>query len=487
MMSLLDVSNASLSSLLHTVGGSTTVSDLGSGLSVSIEMLDAIRERLQPWELSRDEAAVMAVIWRTEHQPDADPYDRTVQIGLTILAQTFGEVHAFDYNHILRGLEKRGVIEAVSLVTLPGAVARPKETTNMLLCYRHTFVMTSAFQTLVEILNTGVAFASLNPRENSIAEIARGVELDDSGKARVAEELEGLPAARAKANTNATARISSHYLRELTTTNGLEGLILNADVEQQVHTIVNAIRNNGRNLLVEWGIVESPVAKEGKAILLHGPAGTGKTSGARAIAAALDARLVTTGIEKILGRYMGDNEQNLAKILKEFRSLATTSSQRFVLLIDECEFLFGRRFEASHRSDESHNNLVGMMLKEMETLPGIIIGTTNLVENLDPAFSRRFDYRVKIDLPDKAAQRRLWAHYLKPTIPGAEAIDLDALIRIGDFTGAIIERVIHNTCTRIVNDHTREQRLFTEDLVAACRQEQRSSFDYVNKAFMGFG
>jgi hypothetical protein len=75
---------------------------------------------------------------------------------------------------------------------------------------------------------------------------------------------------------------------------------------------------------------------------------------------------------------------------------------------------------------------------------------------------------------------------LKPTIPGASSVDVEALLRIGDFTGAVIARIVYTACGIIAADDRREKVLRTEDLLAACYAEQRSGFDASTKGFIGF-
>jgi SpoVK/Ycf46/Vps4 family AAA+-type ATPase len=109
-----------------------------------------------------------------------------------------------------------------------------------------------------------------------------------------------------------------------------------------------------------------------------------------------------------------------------------------------------------------------------------------MLENLDKAFSRRFDHKLHIDRPGKDVQRRLWKHYLKPSIPGAAEIDVEQLLAAGNFTGAMIERMVINTCRDIIASGRAVALLETADLLAACRHEQQASFDTAGREFIGF-
>lgn len=73
----------------------------------------------------------------------------------------------------------------------------------------------------------------------------------------------------------------------------------------------------------------------------------------------------------------------------------------------------------------------------METLNGILIATTNLTENLDAAFERRFLYKVQFERPDESVRVRIW-HQMLPELSENEC---KALGRDYDLSGGQIENV----------------------------------------------
>lgn len=73
----------------------------------------------------------------------------------------------------------------------------------------------------------------------------------------------------------------------------------------------------------------------------------------------------------------------------------------------------------------------------METLNGILIATTNLTENLDAAFERRFFYKVQFERPDESVRARIW-HQMLPELNETEC---KALGREYDLSGGQIENV----------------------------------------------
>ena len=73
----------------------------------------------------------------------------------------------------------------------------------------------------------------------------------------------------------------------------------------------------------------------------------------------------------------------------------------------------------------------------METLDGIMIATTNLQENLDPAFERRFLYKIKFDKPNEGVRARIW----QTMIPELSVSDVTTLPASYEFSGGQIENI----------------------------------------------
>jgi transitional endoplasmic reticulum ATPase len=172
-----------------------------------------------------------------------------------------------------------------------------------------------------------------------------------------------------------------------------------------------------------------------KAVILFGPAGTGKTSFAKAVA----SRLGWPFVELFPSRLAADAPEGLAASLREvFTDLAELDA--VVLFIDEVEEIAGAR--SGLAVDPGHgvtNELLKLIPSFREHDDRLLICATNSVRSLDSAFLRpgRFDYLIPIGPPDPAARAAIWARYLGPA---AEAVDLDPLVAASAmFTPADIE------------------------------------------------
>jgi len=150
------------------------------------------------------------------------------------------------------------------------------------------------------------------------------------------------------------------------------------------------------NANVDTTMLVEGVKRTGKGnICFYGPPGTGKTALAGYIATEMDRPLMSKKASDILGKYVGETEQNIARMFEE------AQQDRAVLLLDEADSLLRDRRGARQSWEVSQ---VNELLVQMEHFNGLLICSTNLMEDLDQASLRRFAIKVKFDYlkPDQA-------------------------------------------------------------------------------------
>jgi SpoVK/Ycf46/Vps4 family AAA+-type ATPase len=109
-----------------------------------------------------------------------------------------------------------------------------------------------------------------------------------------------------------------------------------------------------------------------------------------------------------------------------------------VLLFDEADALFGVRGDVKDAQDRFANQEVSYLLQRLEGFQGCVILTTNLQNNIDAAFLRRFDAVVELASPTAPMRRALWRRALPETAPLEPDVDIDALASQFQLTGAQI-------------------------------------------------
>jgi len=242
----------------------------------------------------------------------------------------------------------------------------------------------------------------------------------------------------------------STYLTRIYPTQKLEQLILDMPTRELIVTIVQRLRNPQRDKFTKWGLVGASLTadknvQQGCNILLHGVPGTGKTFIAGVIANELKRPLIQINANAIRGAFYGESEKQARELFQEMREAVNSLSP--VFLLNEGDQLIHQRLESPERSvDHAENTIQSVFLEEMETFPGILIITTNLVENLDLAMSRRFHYKLEIKVPDYESRAALWRLHLPNTIPGAQDIPVESLAKDFTFTGGQIRLVVQNAC-----------------------------------------
>ena len=180
--------------------------------------------------------------------------------------------------------------------------------------------------------------------------------------------------------------------------------------------------------------------RTGFACLFYGGPGTGKTETAYQLARETGRDIMIVDVPQIKSKWVGDSEKNIKALFDRYRELVRKheASAAPILLFNEADAIIGiRKQGATSAVDKMENSIQNIILQEMETLDGIMIATTNLTQNLDTAFERRFLYKIKFDKPDAAVRQRLWLSMM-PTLSDTNAY----ILATGyDFSGGQIENI----------------------------------------------
>lgn len=224
--------------------------------------------------------------------------------------------------------------------------------------------------------------------------------------------------------------------------------------------------------LHSWGI-KSNKNIEAK-IIFYGPAGTGKTMSALAMAKSMKKSVLSFDCSKILSKWVGESEQNVRKIFDTYKNIVQTCKQSPILLLNEADQFLSTRVDGSSGSDKMHNQMQNIFLEQIERFSGVIIATTNFLESLDSAFSRRFDYKIEFKKPDFKDRLKIWEKFLPKKALFEKDFDINILSNY-ELSGAQILMVVKNTALKVAV--SKDGVFKMQDFIESIQKELNSSFD----------
>ena len=143
--------------------------------------------------------------------------------------------------------------------------------------------------------------------------------------------------------------------------------------------------------------------------LFYGAPGVGKTETVLQLARKTGRNIIQVNVEQIKSMWVGESEKNIKALFDDYRNQVESQSLAPILLFNEADAVIGMRHKGAERAtDKMENALQNIILQEMERIDGILIATTNLVQNFDKAFERRFLYKVKFNAPSIQTRRHIW-------------------------------------------------------------------------------
>ena len=143
--------------------------------------------------------------------------------------------------------------------------------------------------------------------------------------------------------------------------------------------------------------------------LFYGAPGVGKTETVLQLARKTGRNIIQVNVEQIKSMWVGESEKNIKALFDDYRNQVESLSLAPILLFNEADAVIGIRHKSAERAiDKMENSLQNIILQEMEKIDGILIATTNLVQNFDKAFERRFLYKVKFNAPSIQTRRHIW-------------------------------------------------------------------------------
>ena len=279
--------------------------------------------------------------------------------------------------------------------------------------------------------------------------------IEDSVKEEIWADCGGLPEQTSMAGTLRTEDLKEKHLFYDDALGKEVGTLSNLLSEERYGGIKTALEEKGM--------------RSGFTCLFYGDPGTGKTETVYQLARTTGRDIIMVDVSKLKSMWVGESEKNLKALFSKYRKVVRESKVTPILLFNEADAIFGIRQSGAERAiDKMENTFQNIILQEMEDLQGIMIATTNLSENFDKAFERRFLYKVKFDKPTAKVKAQIW----KSMMP--ELSDVDAQYLSGKFelSGGQIENIVRK---KTIQSILQGKEPAIEEILRFCCEEERGS------------
>jgi hypothetical protein len=220
--------------------------------------------------------------------------------------------------------------------------------------------------------------------------------------------------------------------------------------------------------------------RKGFACLFSGGPGTGKTETALQIALATKRNIMMVDIADTKSKWYGESEKKIKEVFDTYRTVVEKSEIAPILLFNEADAVIGKRKVGldNQSIEQTENTIQNIILQEMENLSGILIATTNLTQNMDSAFERRFLYKVIFDKPSHESRKGIWNSML----PDLSDDNAEELSKKYELSGGQIENITRKVeVDAIING----SELCMDTLVKYCKEEIHNGLNTGKK--IGFG
>lgn len=254
-------------------------------------------------------------------------------------------------------------------------------------------------------------------------------------------------------------------------------MFYNADEAAQIERLTNLLQQD--NLVEVQNRLRNHGMRPGFCAIFYGAPGTGKTETVLQIARQTGRKIIQVDMSAIKDKYVGESEKNIQAIFTNYSEELSQSDVAPILLFNEADGIFSKRYtHVDSQAEQMGNAIQNIILQSMENFEGIMIATTNLIENLDAAFERRFLFKIEFKKPTPEVRKKIWLSMM----PSLGEENASILASHFDFSGGQIE----NIARRIIVDNVLYDRSLTGDeILAICDEEnlnKKKKFNFNKKS-----
>ncbi|NEQ40138.1 MAG: ATP-binding protein [Okeania sp. SIO3I5] len=218
-----------------------------------------------------------------------------------------------------------------------------------------------------------------------------------------------------------------------------EQLVIPEKVTEDLLLAVDLIELEAK-VFDKWGLRKiEPFPRT--ALNFHGKPGTGKTLAAHAIASKINRPILVASYAQIESMYHGEGPKNVEAIF------LAAEQQNALLFIDEADSLLSKRLtNVTQGSEQAINSMRSQLLICLERFRGVVMFSTNLVENYDKAFETRVR-NINFPMPDETCRLEIWKRHLVEELPTPD-VSLEKLAQVEDVCGRDIKNAVIDAAMR---------------------------------------
>lgn len=205
--------------------------------------------------------------------------------------------------------------------------------------------------------------------------------------------------------------------------------------------------------------------RTGFCCLFYGAPGTGKTETVLQMARRTGREIIRVDLSSQKSMWVGESEKNIERIFADYREKLSQSELAPILLFNEADAIFSKRHVGvSSEVEQMANTMQNILLQNMENFEGILIATTNLADNFDPAFHRRFLYRIEFKSPSAEVRKQIW----RSMLPDMDESNIKAMAERFSISGGQIENAVRKM---MIESILKGRPLNTDEVIAICEDE----------------
>lgn len=242
-----------------------------------------------------------------------------------------------------------------------------------------------------------------------------------------------------------------------------DDLVISNELREQINELQSWVNFNDE-LMFNWEMQSR--LRKGYRALFYGPPGTGKTFTAGLLGKYTNKDVYKVDLSMVVSKYIGETEKNLELLF------ARAEDKGWILFFDEADALFGKRTNVRDAHDKYANQEVSYLLQRIEDYNGLIILATNMKNNIDDAFIRRFNAILKFTFPDPQERSLIWQKsfpknarfFYKPVSPlndinieKLKVMEVAEMLKKYELTGGSIINVAHYASLKAVDRRNIEQ------------------------------